>query len=488
MLGFSIFDRGLAGKLWASRGWTAAALALVGATAAAILASCSFAAGLPARDMPILPFALALAAAGALFLLLVPLIRRTEELRPCAARRLLLPIFVVGVALRLMLLASEPVLEVDFYRYLWDGALTANGHNPFATAPARVRDLGYDDPRLELSKAAGDVFERISYPELKTVYPPVAQAAFALAYLIEPWSLTAWRIVALAGDMATFLLLVALLRAAGRSPLWSALYWWCPLVLKEIANSAHMEAVLLPFVLGSLLLTVRRRPLAATVVLGLAIGTKLWPVMLVPLVLRPLAGRPQMLAAALALLVAMLALCAWPVWRGGLDATSGFVGFANHWATNSAHFPALERLVALAVAGEPQSLLPGRIVRLLSAAIVLGTALWLARRPIADAIDLLQRAFVVVSVLVLLSPAQFPWYVLWVLPLAVIRPGLGWHVAAALMPIYYTAFHFIARGSYATYGTMVIWLLWVPIWLALAADVWRRRRQGVGSGSAPGLG
>ena len=47
----------------------------------------------------------------------------------------------------------------------------------------------------ELLHEAGVILERINYPGLTTVYPPVAQAAFALAYWLKPWSLDAWRLV-----------------------------------------------------------------------------------------------------------------------------------------------------------------------------------------------------------------------------------------------------------------------------------------------------
>ena len=72
-----------------------------------------------------------------------------------------------------------------------------------------------------------------------------------------------------------------------------------------------------------------------------------------------------------------------------------------------------------------------------------------------------------------MSPAQFPWYVLWILPLAALRPSYGWHVAAALMPIYYSAFHFIARDAYAIYETWIVWLIWIPVWSVLALELWR---------------
>ena len=468
--------------------WLLLAAGLALGCLAAIATGQRFAPGMPRDDMPMLVFALALSAAGALFLLARPLLQCTAGMAaPAGWRCGWIGAFGVGLGLRLLLLASEPILEVDFNRYLWDGGTVARGYNPYAVAPARIGALPYDDPRLELSKAAGSVFDQISYSELKTAYPPVAQAAFALAHLIEPWSLTAWRMVAIAAEISTFVLLVALLRACGRNELWSVLYWWNPLVLKETVNSAHSEVVLLPFLLGSLLLAVRGRPIAATGALGLAVGVKLWPVLLLPLVLRPLIGHPMRLAGALALVSAMLVTFAAPVWLGGLDQSSGFVSFASHWTTGSALFAVLERVAAVAV-GVPasESLMPGRIVRLVSALAVFSLAVKLAWAPIAGPRELIRRIYITATVLLLLSPAQFPWYVLWCLPLAVLQPGIGWHVATATLPLYYTAFHFRQIGTYAIFETWIVWLIWVPVWAALAWDWWRARwTPAGGNGNRP---
>jgi hypothetical protein len=153
------------------------------------------------------------------------------------------------------------------------------------------------------------VLERINHSDLRTIYPPVAQGVFALAHWIGPWKLTAWRGLILILDMVTIALLLALLRDLGRSPLWAALYWWNPIVLKELFNSAHMDAIIVPLILGALLLAIRKRPLAATACLTLAAGAKIWPLILLPLVWRGLLDKPRKLALAIALTVLACSDC-----------------------------------------------------------------------------------------------------------------------------------------------------------------------------------
>ncbi len=64
--------------------------------------------------------------------------------------------------------------------------------------------------------------------------------------------------------------------------------------------------------------------------------------------------------------------------------------------------------------------------------------------------------------LYLLSPAQFPWYAIWMLPFLCFRPWLGLLAVTALVPIYYAAFHFIARDTHEIFRNYVVWVIWIP--------------------------
>jgi len=132
-----------------------------------------------------------------------------------------LPLIVgIGIALRVITLPSTPVLENDFYRYLWDGALTAHGINPYLYSPAQALDPDSIVPPLvrQLADQSGAVVLRINHPHIRTVYPPVAQAVFAAAYTLHPWSLWAWKGVLACFDAVTLVLLLTALRGIGASP------------------------------------------------------------------------------------------------------------------------------------------------------------------------------------------------------------------------------------------------------------------------------
>jgi hypothetical protein len=453
--------------------WAVGGALLIAAAAALAAHSWRFGYDTAVRDMPVLAFVAGFMACGIGYLALPALIRATVRARLRVAPVLLL-MLACGLTARLILFASEPVLEDDYQRYLWDGAVTAHGLNPYAAAPEDALEADADTPLGRLAARSGQVLERTRYEDLRTIYPPVAQAAFALAHRLAPFSLTAWRAVCLALDAATLGLLILLLRDLGRSPLWSALYWWNPIVVKEIMNSAHMEAVVLPLLLLALALAVRRRALGATLAMTLAAGAKLWPALLLPLMLRPLATDRRRLLVALAAAVALGTLLAAPILLAGLDESSGFVAYAQRWQTNSALVPALQALAATALG--PTGVDAGLIVRAALACAIIALALGLARAPIADAADLARRCLVLVGALVLLSPAQYPWYYLWVLPLLALQPVAGLLLLTATLPLYYTIFHFRPRGQLDLFRYGVVWLIWLPVWVTLAVELGRVRR------------
>jgi hypothetical protein len=393
-----------------------------------------------------------------------------------------------GLAMRLILFASEPALEDDYQRYMWDGAVTAHGLNPYDKSPDAAKAA---HPQLmplgRLALESGPVLGRINHPDLRTIYPPVAQGAFAFAHAIAPWSLTAWRGIILVLDILSVTLLLVLLRDLGRSPLWAALYWWNPIVLKELFNSAHMDALVVPLVLGALLLAIRKRPFYATACLTLAAGAKIWPLILLPLVWRAMLDKPKKLALAVALTLSACALFAWPVLVAGFDSSSGFLAYASKWKTNSALFPALENLARLILdAAGAETLKPGLVARLVVVSALGSVVLWQCRTAALSAQDYAWKFLIVTAALFLLSPAQFPWYYLWTLPLLACFPIPGLLTLSATLPLYYTSFYFLSHQSYEIFSEQIVWLIWLSVWSLL---LWGARHRLRGftkpAGSAP---
>lgn len=221
-------------------------------------------------------------------------------------------------AFRVVLLFSEPIQEVDIYRYLWDGMVSTAGVSPFDYAPREVLEANAGEPLspalrtlVALRDSSRDhriVLERVHFGELPTVYPPVSQVVFALSHLSTPIDASVgqrviyMKIWILAFDCATIYVIAAMLRLVRLRTAWLISYAWCPLVLKEFANSGHLDAIAIFFATAAIYFACKsffamdyvvvkvrqkdfefRMALISGVMLALAIGAKLYPVVFVPL-------------------------------------------------------------------------------------------------------------------------------------------------------------------------------------------------------------
>lgn len=415
---------------------------------------------------PIHAFVISQISAGFIFLLLLPLIPQVK-----ASRKLILLVILLGLSLRFSLFGSIPIMEIDFYRYLWDGAVTASGFNPWQFSPEMISNSA--DIELQwLSRDAGVVFERINYADLRTIYPPLTQLFFTIAFWLDNWDLDAWRFILLTSDMFTLALVFKILQALKRSPLWSIVYWWNPLVIHETYNTLHMDVLLLPFLLLAGLWMIRRQFIAASGALTLAAGIKLWPLLLLPFALRPLLFKPrQLVIALLTILIIAIAVIA-PLFYFGLGEHSGLQGYSQDWVRNSALFPLLNSIASsFAVADS------GLITRIFIALFLTTLVLYLNRRETTDVDSLVRNLCWVVVALFLLSPTQFPWYTTWFAPLLCFYPKPAFLLLVGLMPIYYFRVYFETQGNVALFDNVIVWLQYLPVYILLSIEILRYRNR-----------
>ncbi len=185
-------------------------------------------------------------------------------------------LWLVPLVFRLVLLFTTPTLSDDVYRYLWDGHVATQGVNPYGYT---LDDARLDQYEIEARALANN-------PTFGTPYLPAAQLVFAGSALVlpsEPWTMQA---VMVAFDVAAALLIVVLLGRAGLPRSRVMLYLWNPLVIVEVAHSAHLDAAMIALALLAVALSIQREHRgpgwAAPVALALATLTRPLPLLLLP--------------------------------------------------------------------------------------------------------------------------------------------------------------------------------------------------------------
>jgi len=399
---------------------------------------------------------------GGLFLLYVLAISVVLRRRP--DDRLLLGLVLAGALLfRASLLASPVVLSSDVYRYLWDGRVQWAGISPYRYPPAAAELAPLRDEAIH---------PNINRPTKPTVYPPGAEAAFALVAFVAPDSLTAWRAFLLASEVVTVGLLLALLRRAGGTPAVVIVYAWSPLVVFEGVQAGHVDLAMIPLVLAALAWRQGGSSVRAGIALGAAVLMKLYPLVLLPAWWRP---RDRRFPAAVAATVALGYLPhALTVGLGALGFLPEYLGRAED------HNIGLRALLTypFGLTGEG----PRAVAMILLFALIAGVVAWIGRANRGDTAGMTRAGALAVGTYLLLVPtAMHPWYVLWIVPFLCFRPWPAW--------LYFTGAVTLSYMSYVVEPAPIPWWAWLaeygPLYALLLHSGWRALANRVPAALAP---
>lgn len=353
-------------------------------------------------------------------------------------------VFAFAIVFRTILVFSQPRLSDDMYRYVWDGRVQANQINPYLFPP---------DARELVRLRDGKIWAFVNRKSVVTVYPAGAELAYAAIWRIWPDNVHWYQAVMTAGDLLAGVLLLFLLRDLGRSQLAVLIYLWSPLVIFESAHSAHIDGLVLPFLVGAWLAHTRKRDGLTGSLLGAATGLKLYPVLLLPILwrLRDSQGRFR---PAFATPLAFLAGFVFP-YLPYLSAGTRVIGFLPDYFKEQFN-PGLMAILDEGVrraGGKPELV----AILLLAAALIAIYAVSFLRPNQARG-SAIRRCIWPIGAFTLLTRNLFPWYMLWLVPLVAVflapgerleqagsgRPPLnswtGWWLFTGLVALSYTFF------------------------------------------------
>lgn len=372
---------------------------------------------------------------------------------PRSAARWLLPVIMVfGILFRLAVLPTPPSLSTDMYRYVWDGRLTMHGINPYRWTPNAQTLRSLRDP----------IWENMEYKPYQTIYMPVSQVFFALSNALFGSSLVGFKVIYMLFDCGVMALGVFLLNRLGRSPTQIIWYAWCPLPITEIALAGHQDVVGVFFLLAAFALVLRPKTIPwAAVALVASVLTKGFALLLIPMFCRNYGWRFTVVSICAMLYLGM------PMWVYLPEFLHGMQQYLDTVHVNAGLFHGLD-LVLL-----PITRFHYTIAQKLSDLAILAVAVWAAWQPALSFNDLLRRSLIVLAVTLLVVPTLFPWYLIWILPLAAMvgrRPPWALILLTGLVVLLYT--FYISIKAY--WWTPLAEYLPFYLLLALEYNLWRR--------------
>lgn len=348
----------------------------------------------------------------------------------------------IGIAARLILFFSLPVLSDDFYRFIWDGRLIDLGIDPFAKLPA---DLVED----AAMRQSNELFKLLNSPNYHSIYPPLNQFIFYLASAITDSYLISVNIIRFVVLSLEILGLYLLAGSPGlKDRKYLALYFLNPLLILEGVGNVHFEVIVAFFLLLFIYLFHKSRYFLSGTALGLAIATKLLPLIFLPYIFLRLWWKKGLFITLVAILVALLTFSPFLFFWDTDGLFQSIKLYFNKFEFNASIY-FLAREMGYWQKGYNQIAQIGPLMAILSFLTILIVSLWTSYRKV----KMSEALMWILTAYLLFATTVHPWYIL---PLILLGTLSGYYY-----PFVWSAAILVTYTGYTLKGYQLssIWVL-----------------------------
>jgi hypothetical protein len=340
--------------------------------------------------------------------------------------RLSLPaILAGGVVVHLLAGLALPLTSNDLFVNLAYGRLAALGLNPYVTPPAALPPT---DPFV-LQGTRWQHQVTVYGPVFLALVKPIGRFSSAVAAVVV------YKASMLAAALLSLLVAYRVCRERGDPACAAgalAMFALAPVFAWELSGQAHIDAVVVLLMVGFVWAAISDREWLAAACLATALFTKLSVAPVLALYLVAIARRRALRAAAMTVAVVAAGLLLFlPFWEG----PASLLGFAQ--AIGGAGMGTARSFSSLAL----------WLVRPLGPTVqtVTARACWVAGMGVVAAVgvralvavrtpaDVIEQSLLVLGAYCLVGTPWFhPWYVTWLLPLALVHRDARWRALTAL--------------------------------------------------------
>ena len=351
-------------------------------------------------------------------------------------------LIISTIAFRLVFGWVLPNLSQDFYRFIWDGRLVAQGLNPYIYLPKNIiLDAGFHlRQATELFAGMGSLSA-----EHFSNYPPINQLFFAIAGLLAGnsivGSVVVLRLIIITADLGTLYFGQKLLKNLGLDS--NRIFWYLlnPLVVLELSGNLHFEGVMLFFLVFSMYLLQQNFLKWSAFVLAISISIKLLPILLLPIFYKYLGFKKALVFYSIIIIANILFLA--PFFSTEfIDNYSSTIGL---WFTNfefNASIYYVIRAIGFHFYGYNLIHTIGKIIPVLVVLFILYKSFFTENRA---EVNLLNSFLTVLSVYFFTATTVHPWYVVNLVLISVFtkyRFPLVWSFLIVLSYFAYSVFPF----------------------------------------------
>ncbi len=372
-------------------------------------------------------------------------------LKEDVSSRYLFILLGAGILLRIAFLAVHPVGSPDYYRYLWDGKVQASGINPYRYAPdSSALDSLHSDilPKL------------VTYSGMRTIYPPLSEILFYLAYLIGGEGYFGIKLIILVFDLLTIVGLLLTLSRLKVNRKYVLIYTLCPLPMIQFFLDGHVDAFGFTFLIFAIYFYLGGRKTASYLLIGLSMLIKPLALIIIPVLFFTERGAVNRIKAAVIPLL-IFGLFYVPYLFTG-SPFSALLTFTENWTFNGVVFHLLDAFIN-----------DNQRARAVCAVLLLITyvPMVISRK------DVLTKIYLSVILLFIFSPIVHPWYIGWLavlLPLVPRWSGIAYVGLSSLTA--FTILNYQLTGVWHDY-TLVLLSEYGPVLGLLLWESWHNREK-----------
>lgn len=355
---------------------------------------------------------------------------------------------------RVILFSSAPLLEDDYYRYLWDGHILSKGLNPYSFPP----DHSFWDQIPSIWR------DQINFPHVGTIYPPIAQSYFAVIYSFFGESILGLRIGAVALEIICGLLILKIINNENLNLKPLIIFLFFPTLMKENINSVHFDMLATTLFFASFIYFKNSNPtyfkkMIAWLFFSASVLVKVFPVIFLPILFYE--SKKKLYGLFIFLIFFML--CYLPFLDAGFRIFGGTKAFAQDWlffeslaAYVQIFFTSLLNLNFIENSKIISIIATGGMTRMALGLVVLISSLYLS---FYSKILLERKIIILFLILFSVTTVMNSWYWLWLLPFLILYAPLFTWIFPIFTTLGYSWFvdeELYHRIHYPIYGVFIL--------------------------------
>ncbi len=358
--------------------------------------------------------------------------------------KIVLIILFSGLVFRITFISTEPSTSNDVYRYLWEGKVIANGYNPYVLSP----------DNSSLKSLQDNVYHKVTYKNIPAIYPPASQVVFTISHFVFGESLIGLKIIYLVFELITMIFLLKLLLLKKKKLYLLFLYAWLPLPIMEYFINAHLDVIGLTFFIMYLFYLEKENIWISSITFALAFLSKLFPIILIPLIVKKLGIKKSIFFTGIFFLVSLIFYI--PFIYNDFHILTALTNYLSNWEFNGSVYQILKIFI-----------INTKTVHIICGILLITSILIISFKYK----NFLNAAIGVMICFFAFSSTLYPWYLGW---LAVLNPFVEFYsVLSLLFTINFSNFTPLAAVWHEYRWVLIV--EYVPFYLLLLWDLFENK-------------